>query len=85
MCAMSSVPLALQKPRERRADLSVEHHEQQHQRNAGDDLRVDDGHIADGHDGAPGALIHAADADGGQRAHHGGDARRRKGHAQRNA
>ena len=53
--------LALPKPRECRAgpgDAVLDHHEQQHQRNAGDDLGVDDGHVADVADDRLAALAH---------------------------
>ena len=58
----------------------LDHHEQQHERNAGDDLGVDHGHIADVVDDRLAALAHGVDSDGRSSAHHGGDHRGDEGH-----
>ena len=58
------------------------HHEQHHQRNTGDDLRVDHRQIAHRVDHPLGALFHTADADGGHHAQNGGHGRRKEGDQQ---
>ena len=75
MCAISSV---VQPKMPLSADAEVLcHDKEKHQRNAGDDLRVDDRHIADVVDDELALAGHRVDADGRQRAQHrGNDARK---------
>ena len=70
-------------PAGERAPAVEEHHEQQTQADAGDDVRVHHGDVVDGHQRLPGLAAHGVEADGSKRAGHGGDDGGQQGHQQR--
>ena len=73
-------------PQPQAAEQAVEgpqgQHEQQHHGHAGDDVRVGQGDVVDGHADGAGSPLHVGKADGGGGARHGGDGRGEDGHQQ---